>query len=210
MNILHIDASVRTTGSASRALSGFFLDQLRGQGLTLRVDRLDLREAMPAHFGPAQTHAQYLDPAEPTADMQAALSESDRLCDRVLAADALVCGVPIYNFGMPSAFKAFIDHITRSGRTFEFRDAGLVGHLAGKKAVFLVASGGNYRPGAMFDGLDCLTPHIRAVFGFLGLTDLHIIHAHPTQFEGPDIKAKACAEAEAAAASLARSWAEAG
>ena len=207
VRVLHIDASTRVSGSASRRLSAHFVRELAGNGLELAVDRLDLAVSPPRHFGAAQTAATYLPIDEHTAEMAAALAASDALCDRVLAADAIVCGVPIYNFGMPSAFKAFIDHIARRGRTFDYTDRGLVGRLAGKKAAFLIASGGDYRPGAMFHGMDGLTPHLTAIFAFLGLTDPDIIHAQPMQFDGPAAKEKALTEAEAAATALARTWA---
>lgn len=206
VRVLHVDASARTGGSASRRLSAFFVEQLKRRGLDLEVDRLDLAASPPQHFGAVETAAIYLPPQDHTPEMAEALRTSDALCDRLLAADAIVCGVPIYNFGMPSAFKAFVDNVSRSGRTFEFTERGHVGHLAGKRAVFLVSSGGNYRPGAMFDGMDCLTPHLKTIFGFLGLTEADIIHAHPTQFEGPDAKEKALQDTEAAAAALAASW----
>ena len=206
MKVLHVDTSARSSGSVSRRLSAHFLRQLERNGLALEVDRLDLALSPPRHFGPAQTSAIYLPLQDHTAEMTAALQESDALCDRVLAADAIVCGVPIYNFGMPSAFKAFVDNISRSGRTFAYTDEGPVGHLTGKKAVFLIASGGNYRAGTLFDGMDCLTPHLKTIFAFLGLTDPGIIHAHPTQFEGPDARARALQEAEAAAKALAHAW----
>ncbi len=206
MRVLHIDASVRADGSASRRLSAHFVRELAGNGVELEIDRLDLVESPPRHFGPAQTDATYVPIEAHSAEMTAALAESDLLCDRVLAADAIVCGVPIYNFGMPSAFKAFIDHIVRRGRTFDYTDRGLVGHLAGRKAAFLIVSGGDYRPGAMFEGMDGLTPHLKAIFAFLGLTDPDIINAQPMQFEGPAAKEKALNDAEAAATALAKAW----
>lgn len=206
VRVLHIDASARTAGSASRRLSAHFVRELAGNGLELAVDRLDLAVSPPRHFGAAQTAATYLPIEEHTTEMTAALAESDALCDRVLAADAIVCGVPVYNFGMPSVFKAFIDHVSRRGRTFDYTDRGLVGHLAGKKAAFLISSGGDYRPGAMFHGMDGLTPHLTTIFGFLGLTDPDIIHAQPMQFDGPAAKEAALDDAEAAATAVAKTW----
>ena len=207
MRILHLDASVRSEGSTSRRLSQFFIDKLRENGLSFEIDRLDLAETPPNHFGPVQTAAMYLQIPEHTAEMKAALAESDGLAARVMAADALVCGVPVYNFGMPSAFKAFVDNISRSGITFEYGETGVVGKLAGKRMAFLTSAGGNYREGAMFEGLDCLTPHLRAIFGFLGVPNADIINAHPTTFEGVEARDMALAEAEAHATEVAARWA---
>ncbi|QPH54807.1 FMN-dependent NADH-azoreductase [Pontivivens ytuae] len=205
MKLLHIDASLRAEGSASRALSAFFLEELRAGGLTLDIDRLDLAEDPPDHFGPVHAAAIYLPVEQHTEEMKTALAASDALATRVLAADALVISTPVYNFGMPSALKAFIDHVSRSGLTFSMTETGIVGHLAGKRIAILASAGGNYRPGAMFDGLDCLTPHLRAIFGFLGAAP-DIILAHPTTFEGPEMKAQAIREAEDAARALAQTW----
>lgn len=207
MRILHLDASVRFEGSTSRQLSQFFIDKLRENGLSFEIDRLDLAETPPNHFGPVQTAAVYVSISDHTPEMKAALSESDALAARVMAADALVCGVPLYNFGMPSAFKAFVDNVSRSGITFEYTESGLVGRLAGKYMAFLTSAGGNYREGAVFEGLDCLTPHIRTIFGFLGVPEPDLIKAHPTTFEGVEAKEKAIAEAEARAAEVAARWA---
>ena len=72
--------------------------------------------------------------------------------------------------------------------------------------VVLESAGGNYRPGAMFDGLDCLTPHVKAIFGFLGASP-DVILAHPTTFEGADMKGKAVDEAKRRAREVAQRWA---
>ena len=206
MKILHIDCSKRFTGSASRKLSARFVDRLVRNGVALEIDRLDLALAPPQHFGEAQTAAIYLAESERTADMAAALAESDALCDRVLATDAIVCGIPMYNFGMPSVFKVFVDNIVRSDKTFEVTEQGITGRLSGKKAVFIMTTGGNYKPGAMFDGMDCLTPHLQTVFAFVGIANPDIVHAQPMQFEGPVAKARAFEAAETAVAALADKW----
>ena len=206
MKVLHIDASVRSQGSTSREMSAFFLDELRANGVELEIDRLDLAETPPNHFGPVQTDAMYLPIEDHTPEMAEALSQSNALVDRVLAADALVIGVPIYNFGAPSAFKAFLDNISRSGRTFAYTETGLVGHLSDKKIVVLESAGGNYREGAMFAGLDCLSPHVKAIFNFLGAQP-EIILTHPTMFEGPEMKDTAIGEAKEAARAVAKAWA---
>ncbi len=207
MKVLHVDASVRSEGSISREMSAFFLEELRANGFDLDIDRLDLAVTPPDHFGPVQTDAMYLPIEEHTPEMTEALRQSDALTDRVLAADALVIGVPIYNFGVPSAFKAFLDNISRSGKTFSYTETGLAGYLSDKRIAVLEAAGGNYREGAMFEGLDCLSPHVKAVFGFLGAQP-DIILAHPTTFEGEEMKEAAIAEAREAARAVAKSWAQ--
>ena len=208
MKILHIDASARRDGSDSRALSQYFLDCLAMRDVPCTVDRLDLADNPPPHFDALQTAAIYLSADEQTPAMAAALALSDGLCARILAADAIVCGTPMYNFGIPSALKSFADHISRPDITFVASETGIEGKLGGKRAVFLLTSGGDYRPGAMFEGMDCATPNIKAVFGFLGLTDLEIVHAQPIRFGGPDVREAALEEARRQAEAVASVWAK--
>ncbi|MEL7305989.1 MAG: NAD(P)H-dependent oxidoreductase [Myxococcota bacterium] len=104
MKVLHVDASVRFENSTSRELSAYFLAELERSGVSLDVDRLDLTRNAPQPFGPIQTAAMYVPIEEHSKEMTEALAESNGLVDRVLAADALVIGVPVYNFGMPAAF----------------------------------------------------------------------------------------------------------
>lgn len=178
MRVLHVDASARIQGSHSREISRHFVDALRGRVSPLAIDRLDLTRDTPRHFGALET-----------------------------AADTLVIGTPIYNFGMPSTLKAFFDHVSRNGRTFLADETGMRGLLGNKKAVILIAAGGAYGPGEMFDGLDALTPHVRAILGFMGITDPAFIAARPMMFAGPDAAVAAMRSAKAHADDLAASWA---
>ena len=207
VRIMHIDCSRRFAGSASRKLSARFVERLAVSGLAFDVDRLDLAVSPPQHFGEVQTAAMYLAEAERSPDMVGALADSDALCERVLAADGIVCGIPMYNFGMPSAFKAFVDHVVRSGKTFEVTGEGVVGHLAGTRAVFIMTTGGDYRSGATFEGMDCLTPHLETVCAFVGIPNPDIVHAQPMQFEGEDAKEQALHLADRLIADLAGAWA---
>ena len=189
-------------------LSSLFVERLKGNGIMLEVDRLDLAETPPSPLDAVATAAIYLDEAERTPEMKEALTASDALVDRLLKADLLVFGVPMYNFGMPAVFKAFVDNIVRSGRTFDVGPSGIIGRLAGKKAVVLLATGGSYGRGSAFEGMDCLTPHLKAVFGFVGISDPDMIHAQPLHFSGPAEKAAAIERARAETAALSDAWAD--
>lgn len=160
MRILHVDASARHDGSHSRALSASFVDCLKRISPALEADRLDLALYPPRHFGELETTAVSTPPSAHTAEMREAIADSDAIVARVLAADALVIGTPIYNFGMPSTLKAFFDHVSRNGKTFLADEDGMRGLLSGKKAAVFISAGGAYGKGEMFDGLDELTPHV--------------------------------------------------
>jgi len=207
MRVMHVDASARDRGSYSRALSARFVESLRRQVPALEVDRLDLALSPPRHFGALETAAVSLPEADHTPAMREAIADSDAIVARVLAADALVIGTPIYNFGMPSPLKAFFDHVSRNGRTFVADETGMRGLLGDKRVAILVAAGGSYRPGEIFDGLDALTPHARAILGFLGVTDVVFIAARPTMFAGADAADAAFHGAAAEAEFLAGRWA---
>src|SRR5580698_4321060 len=115
MKIMHVDASAKRERSNSRALSRYFLERLREDGVDIEVDYLDVTVDTPPHVNEAFAIATYTPADERTPAMKAALAASDKLCKRLLAADALVFAMPMYNWSMPSAFKAFIDNITRTG-----------------------------------------------------------------------------------------------
>ncbi|CAH2899285.1 MAG: FMN-dependent NADH-azoreductase (EC [uncultured Paraburkholderia sp.] len=124
----------------SRALSRYFLECLRAEHVNLEVDYLDVCANPPVHVDEAFAIATYAPPHERTPAMKARLAASDALCQRVLAADALVFAMPMYNWSMPSVFKAFVDAISRAGVTYAHGpDGAIVGQLAGKKVLFITS-----------------------------------------------------------------------
>ncbi|MEX3640310.1 FMN-dependent NADH-azoreductase, partial [Paraburkholderia sp. BR14320] len=118
MKILHVDASAKRERSNSRALARYFLERLREERVEFDVDYLDVTVDTPPHVSEAFAIATYTAAQERTPAMKATLASSDALCARLLAADALVFAMPMYNWSMPSAFKAFIDSVTRTGVTY--------------------------------------------------------------------------------------------
>lgn len=210
MRVLHVDASARTDGSRSRELSRYFVEVLRSRVPSLAIDRLDLATNTPRHFGLDETAAASTPEADHTPEMREAIADSDALVARVLAADALVIGTPIYNFGTPSTLKAFFDHVSRNGKTFIADATGMRGLLGAKRAAVFVAAGGAYGPGEPFDGLDALTPHVRTVLGFMGIADPAIVTVRPTMFAGEDVAAAAVRAAKEKADALATDWSHRG
>ena len=210
MKLLHVDASARVDGSHSRELSRYFVEALRSRIPSLVVDRLDLAVETPRHFAALEAAAVSTPEASHTPEMRRAIADSDKLVARVHAADSLVIGTPIYNFGMPSTLKAFFDHLSRNGKTFIADGSGMRGLLGHKRVVVLVAAGGAYGPGEMFDGLDALTPHARAILGFMGIASPVFITARPMMFGRQEAAANAMAAAKAEAEHPASSWADQG
>jgi len=107
------------------------------------------------------------------------LAVSDKLIAELQQADEYVFGVPMHNFSIPSTLKLWIDQVARAGKTFSYGADGPKGLLTGKKVTLLIASGGVYERTAM-ESLNFVTPYLRAVFGFLGITDVKIIAAEGT------------------------------
>jgi FMN-dependent NADH-azoreductase len=120
-------------------------------------------------------------PAEArTAEQTKALAISDSLISDLEQADEYVIGVPMHNFGIPSTLKLWIDQVARVGKTFSYTENGPKGLLTGKKVTLLLASGGVYAPDSAMASMDFVKPYLRAVFAFLGVTDITIIAAEGT------------------------------
>lgn len=210
MRLLHVDSSARFERSSSRMLTAHFVAALRARVPGIVVDRLDLGADPLPHVSEAFTAATYTPEEDRTADMRAVLRTSDALVDRLLAADAMVFGVPMYNFGMPSALKAFVDHIVRGGRTYvRGPDHTIIGQLAGRRGLFVTARGADLGPGSGRQDMDALTPGLRAAFGFIGLSDTTFVDAQPLQFAGEERKQQALAKARRELEQVADQWAAA-
>ncbi len=186
MTLLHIDSSARITGSITRDLSAQIVGQLGGE-----VIRRDLNDALPqltenwvnANFTPAEDR---------DAVQRDTLALSDQLVGELQAADTIVIGLPVYNFGVPTALKAWIDLVARAGVTFRYSENGPVGLLTGKRAILAVASGGT----AVGSDIDFATGYMRHVLGFIGIHDVEIIAADRVMAEGPEAIADAKSKIE--------------
>jgi FMN-dependent NADH-azoreductase len=110
----------------------------------------------------------------------------------LLAADTLVLAAPMYNFGVPSTLKAWFDHVLHPGQTFEYTSAGPRGLLKGKKAVILISSAGDYSA-APASSMDFVEPYLRAVLGFMGITDVTVIKAEASAMGEVGIAKKSAA-----------------
>jgi FMN-dependent NADH-azoreductase len=178
--LLKFDSSPMGERSISRKLTEKFakswlLAHPGGKVIVRDLTTLDL----PVINGP-WVGAAYTPEAARTAEQTAALAQSDSLIADLQQADEYVFGVPMHNFGIPATLKLWIDQIARAGKTFSYGADGPKGLLTGKKATLLLASGGVYSQGTAMASLDFVTPYLRAVFGFIGITDVTIIAAEGT------------------------------
>lgn len=131
--------------------------------------------------------AAYSEPDKHDATMREAIAVSDGLIDELLAADAVVIGAPMYNFGMPAQLKAWIDQIVRVGRTFDIdpsRENPYV-PLAGDRPVTVLVSAGDIElhPGGALASFNHLEPHLRTVLGFIGMTEVEFVRVGNEEFK---------------------------
>jgi len=175
-NVLYINSSVRTSGSLSRQLSSEFISKWKAAHPADNIVERDLATNPVPHLTEEMMGAFFTPAEQRSAEQAQTVKLSDTLVDEVEAADVIVIGAPMYNFSVPSTLKAYIDHIARAGRTFKYGPTGAEGLLKDKKVVVFTASGGVYSEGPA-SGFDFLATYLRAVLGFLGITDISFIRA---------------------------------
>ena len=203
-HILHIDSSPRGDRSHSRKLSHEFITAWKTAHPEDTLSYRDVGHNPVPHVDEPWIAAAYSPPEAHTPELSQALKISDELVDEFIAADRYVFGVPMYNFSVPSTFKAYIDQIARVNRTFAVSEQGYQGLVKGKKMLVITASGGTYREGTPAAGYNFQEPFLRAIFGLVGVTDITFIHAD--NLSSDDAAEKSISEARAALQSAVGSW----
>ena len=182
LKVLRVDSSARSEGSISRWVADELIERLRESEGAVEVRVRDLAVAAPSFVDAAWVGANFTPPEQRNEEQKAALAQSDALVSELKAADILVIGVPIYNFGIPAALKAWVDMVARARLTFRYTDSGPVGLLKGKRAYLAVASGGT----AVGSEMDFATGYLRHILGFLGIDDVHIVAADRLMARGEE------------------------
>ncbi len=190
MKILQINSSARTTGSHSTRLAEQIVERLQAAQPEAALTLRDLGKAPHPALDEATLGALFT-PADQRSPAQVArVALDEALIAEVQAADVVVLGVPMYNFGVPAALKNWIDAIARAGVTFKYTDKGPIGLLQGKKVYVALARGGLYRD----TPADTQVPYLKMVLGFLGMTDIDFVYAEGVAM-GPDAEKAALASA---------------
>lgn len=175
-HILRIDTSARRAGSVSRDLTDAIVAKFAGAQVATR----DLAAAPLPQINEGFVTVTKDSDQESLSDAQRQmLALSDELIAELRAADTIVIGLPVYNFGVPSGLKAWIDLVARAGETFRYTEAGPEGLLKGKRAIVAMASGGTEAGSA----IDFATPYLRHVLGFMGITNVELVHADRLAFD---------------------------
>lgn len=181
--ILMIDVSPRGAASGSRAASGMLAARLSVSHPKAKFVRRDLAIETLPHLDAGSLDI--IAAREPAAGcLPTPLSAlSDTLTDELLASDCLVIATPMWNFGIPSALKAWIDLVVRPGRTFQYGPAGVTGLAQPKRAILLIASGGVFSDGP-WRPWDHVEPYLRQVLGFIGITEVETVRIEGMNIPG--------------------------
>lgn len=169
--ILLITSSVKGKDSFSIRLSNAILEKLTAAYPGSSVYTRDLTVNPLPHLDETHLGAFFTPNELQTETQQKAIQDSNQAVQELMEADIVVIGVPLYNFGVPSTLKAWVDHIARAGVTFSYEDGFPKGLVVNKKVYLAIASGGVYSEGPR-KGYDFSDPFLRAALGFLGIADV--------------------------------------
>ena len=195
MKLLHFDSSPLGPQSVSRELTRRTVAQWQDSHPGTVVEYLDLAADAPSHLDMDSLRLGLdADALTPAQKRENALTE--KLLGQFLAADVVVVGAPMYNFSIPSQLKAWIDRVAQAGRTFKYTEQGPVGLAGGKTVIVASTRGGAYSANPALAFLDHQESYLKAVFGFVGITDVRFVRAEGVAM-GDEAKRKAIAAADA-------------
>ncbi|MBY8608797.1 MAG: NAD(P)H-dependent oxidoreductase [Burkholderia sp.] len=170
--LLVVETSPRGEASISRNMTRRFVAQWQAAHPGGEIVKRDLAETNLSFVTAPWLQAYFTAPEHQSAAMKEELRLSDELVAELLAADHIVIATPVYNYNVPAALKAWVDHIVRKGMTLGFDGKGLV---TGKKATVLLASGGVYTEGSPIRDRDIATHYLKLILNVIGITDVTIV-----------------------------------
>lgn len=191
MNLLVINSSAAREGSVSRTLVEDTVSRFIEANPSAKVVRRDLGASPIPHLSTETLAGVRGVPGTPAEHRARALS--DELIAELRAADTIVIGAPMYNFGVTTGLRAWFDHVLRAGETFSYSEAGPQGLLAGKRVIVIESRGGLYSEGPA-QAVDFQEPYLRHLLGFIGITDVTFVHAEKIGY-GPEARVAALAHA---------------
>ena len=198
-SLLVINSSAAREGSVSRTLVEETLTRLLESNPFAEVVRRDLGADPVPHLSVETLNGVRGTPS--TLAEQRARQLSDELIAELRAADTIVIGAPMYNFGVTTGLRSWFDYVLRAGETFSYSAAGPKGLLEGKRVIVIESRGGLYSEGPA-SAIDFQEPYLRHLLGFIGITDVTFVHAEKIGY-GPEARSAAIAQAKLEIASLA-------
>jgi len=183
--ILHIISSPRGAFSFSIKLGNAIVEKIREAypGSTLKETNVVTKHF--PHLEQSLLTAFFTPPEDRSPEQEAAIKMSDEAIKEIFGADVIVVGAPLYNFGIHSSLKAWIDHIIRAGITFRYDENGVYGLIKGKKVYIAMSGGGIYSEGPLVS-YDFVVPYLEKTLGFIGLTDVTVFRVEGTNTPGMD------------------------
>lgn len=171
--ILRIDSSIFGDQGVSQQLTQALVEQLGRVHGDISITHRDLAKEPLPHFSAEVIGSLSMEQGARTSEQQALVDLADQLINELMNADVLVLAAPMYNFGIPSTLKAWIDFVARAGVTFRYTETGPEGLVKDKTAYIVTTRGGIYRERAS----DLQVPYLKTYLGFLGIEDVHVVYA---------------------------------
>jgi FMN-dependent NADH-azoreductase len=205
LKLLHIVATPRAQDSNTMRIATAFIDSLQSRYTDLDIDTIDLftGDLPPVAGDNIETKYSLMTGRPIDKQHKESWEPIERLIEHFLSADIYLISVPMWNFSIPYALKYYIDSIVQPGYLFKYNEQGQpVGLIHDRKMVCVTSRGGDYSPASPFNAYDFQEPYLRAIFGFVGIIDMHFINAQPMDIT-PEIREVAVGAAIEAARTLA-------
>lgn len=201
MKLLHIIATPREEKSRTLKVSNAFLETLKSRQPDLKIDELNLYKEPPPPLTVKQIDGKYvlLGGRDLSDDLKDAWGDIIKTIGRFMAADMYVISTPMWNFSIPYELKHYIDIIVQPKFLFQYTESGPEGLAKNKKMFVITSRGGDYSEGSPFKEYDHQEPYLRAIFGFIGISDINFIYAQPMDAMGPEVQKAKLEEAIATA-----------
>lgn len=177
--ILTVESSPNRESSASRKATQMLIERLKKLDRIAQIRHRDLDEQKIPHLDAMTIGAYYTPEESRSKEMKEAIKLSDSLTDELLWSDEIILSIPMWNFGIPSVTKAWLDHIARPGKTFSYTSSGINGLAVNKRVYIVLSSGGIYSQGD-YMAYDQVVPYLKTFFGFIGITQVDIFRVEGT------------------------------
>ncbi len=202
--LLHIIATPRGEESSTLKVSKVFLDNFKKAHPDCQIDELNLYSANLPALTAAMVSGKYvlLGGKDLAKDLKKAWKPIEDHIKRFLSADGYLISAPMWNFNIPYLLKQYIDIIIQPKYLFQYTAGGVEGLVKNRKMVIITSRGGDYSEASPFHKFDYQEPYLRAIFGFVGITDITFVNAQPMNM-GPELEAKGLEKAKAEAVKLA-------
>jgi len=181
--VLHITSSPRSESSVSKKLGNAVVEKITAKYPDHILKKRDLANPLFPHLEEAHINAFFTPVENRTSEQSEIVKLSDTVIDELQEADIIVIEAPLYNFSITSTLKSWLDHIARAGKTFSYSENGPEGLVKNKKVYLAISSGGVYSEGFM-KAYDFTESYLRAVLGFMGMTDIKAFRVEGVKVPG--------------------------